>query len=184
MIDTEKLAEELNKLPRGGIVFVETSASKLLDVHLTTVKWLSKRDYTQVIVSSSIPCKKLLQLYEENDIDADKLVIVCAYPQEEEKDKKKIINFIHINSDSLFTDIAISLSDRLKLIEEKKFIFIDTINKLLIHNEPNTLARFIHSVLTKMRANDVSGLLISLESETDKETRAEIAQLCDKVIKV
>jgi len=35
-----------------------------------------------------------------------------------------------------------------------------------------------------MRINNVSGLLISLETETDKDLRAEIAQLCDKIIKV
>ena len=46
------------------------------------------------------------------------------------------------------------------------------------------MAKFIHSILTKMRTNNVSGLLISLEAETDKEVRAEIAQLCDKIIKV
>lgn len=40
------------------------------------------------------------------------------------------------------------------------------------------------SIITKMRANGISGLLISLENETNREVRAEIAQLCDKVIKV
>jgi archaellum biogenesis ATPase FlaH len=69
-------------------------------------------------------------------------------------------------------------------VKGKKFIFIDSINTLLIYNQPNTLAKFIHSILTKMRINNVSGLLISLESETNKEVRAEIAQLCDGIIKV
>ena len=35
-----------------------------------------------------------------------------------------------------------------------------------------------------MRENNVSGLLISLEAETDREVRAEIEQLCDKIIKI
>ncbi len=55
---------------------------------------------------------------------------------------------------------------------------------MLIHNKPDVLARFIHSILTKMRANGISGLLISLENDTNREVRAETAQLCDKVIKV
>ena len=40
-----------------------------------------------------------------------------------------------------------------------------------------------NSILTKMRINNVSLLLISLEAETNKEIRAELTQLCDKMIK-
>jgi len=35
-----------------------------------------------------------------------------------------------------------------------------------------------------MRINGVGGLLISLTDKTNREVRAEIAQLCDKVIKI
>jgi hypothetical protein len=184
MIDTKKLSEELSKMPRGGIVFIETSASRLLDVHLAAVKWISEKDYTQIIVSASIPCKKLLQLYEENKIDIRRLIILCAYPNEKEEDKQKNINIIHTPSNCSLADIAILLSKRLKRTEEKKFIFIDSINTILIPNKPDTLAIFIHLILTKMRTNNVSGLLISLETETNNEARAEIAQLCDKFIKI
>ena len=62
--------------------------------------------------------------------------------------------------------------------------FKHSINTLLIHNKPNTLTKFIHSILTKMRINNVSWLLTLLEAETDKEVKAEISQLCDKVIEV
>ena len=55
---------------------------------------------------------------------------------------------------------------------------------MLIYNQPDIFARFVHSILTEMRINGANGLLISLEGETNKEVSAEIAQLCDKVIKV
>jgi hypothetical protein len=69
-------------------------------------------------------------------------------------------------------------------IEGDKFIFIDSITSMLIHNESTSFARFIHGILTKMRISGASGLLISLEKETDNEIRAEIAQLCDKIVRV
>ena len=34
-----------------------------------------------------------------------------------------------------------------------------------------------------MRIKGIGGILISLEGDTNKEVRAEIAQLCDRVIK-
>jgi hypothetical protein len=63
-------------------------------------------------------------------------------------------------------------------------LFIDSITTMLIHNKPHVFARFIHSVLTKMRLNGTGGLLISLKDKTSREVRAEIAQLCDKVTKM
>jgi len=55
---------------------------------------------------------------------------------------------------------------------------------MLIHNRPGTFACFMHDILTKMRIHKIGGLLISLKETTNKDMRAEIAQLCDKVIKL
>ena len=184
MIDTKKLAKEFNNLGEGAIVLIETAASKILEVHLAAVKWLSDKKYTQIILSTSRPCKNLLNLYQKNNIDTNKIIMLCTVCQEKEKKEQKNSKVIHISSCSSLTEIAILLSKCMESMKDKKFVFIDSINTLLIHNEPNTLAKFIHSILTKMRTNNVSGLLISLETETDKEVRAEIAQLCDKIVKV
>ncbi len=184
MIDIKKLVKEFNNLGEGAIVLIETTASKILEVQLTAVKWLSDKKYTQIILSTSRPCKNLLNLYKKNNIDTTKLIILCAVCQEKEKKEQENSKVIHIQSSSSLTEISLALSKCMGSIKDKKFIFIDSINTMLIHNEPNTLAKFIHSILTKMRTNNVSGLLISLEAETDKEVRAEIAQLCDKIIEV
>ena len=184
MIDTKKLAKEFNNLGEGAIVLIETAASKILEVHLAAVKWLSDKKYTQIILSTSRPCKNLLNLYQKNNIDTTKIILLCAVCPKKENNKQENSNLIHISSCSSLTEIVILLSKCMESMKDKKFVFIDSINTLLIHNEPNTLAKFIHSILTKMRTNNVSGLLISLEAETDKEVRAEIAQLCDKIIKV
>ena len=184
MIDTKKLAKEFSVLEEGTIVLIETTAEKILKVNLAIVKWLSGKNYTQIILSTSRPCQNLLSLYRKNGIDISKLLILCTCCQEKEGKKQENNKVIHISGNSSLTEMSLTLSKCLESIKAQKFIFIDSINTLLIHNEPKTLAKFIHSILTKMRTNNVSGLLISLEAETDKEVRAEIAQLCDKVIKV
>ena len=184
MIDTKKLVKEFNNLDKGAIVLIETTAETILEVHLIAVKWLSKKNYVQIILSTSRPCKNLLSLYKERGIDISKLMILCTCCQEKEKDKQENNNIIHLSSSSSLTEMSLSLSKCTESIKDEKFIFIDSITTMLIHNNPNTLAKFIHSILTKMRINNVSGLLISSEAETDKEVIAEITQLCDKVIKV
>jgi hypothetical protein len=184
MIDTKKLAKELKSCSEENIFLVETSASKLLEVHLAVVKWFIEKKHMLFILSASRPCKNLLNLYNENSIDTNKIIVLCTVCQEKEEHKHVNNNVIHLSSSSSLTEISFSLNKCIESIKGKKFIFIDSIDTLLIHNEPNTLAIFIHSILTKMRTNNVSGLLISLKSETNKEVRAEIVQLCDKVIKI
>ncbi|MEK6984246.1 MAG: hypothetical protein AABX33_06755 [Nanoarchaeota archaeon] len=76
------------------------------------------------------------------------------------------------------------MSETAKKFKGKGYFFIDSVSTMLIHNNHQTLARFIHSILVKMRLNNVSGILISIEEETDREIRAELIQMCDKVIKV
>src|SRR3989344_2214307 len=184
MINIRNLTKKLNDCPEGGILLIETNAENILEVHLAAVKWLSDKKYTQIILSTSRPCKNLLNLYQKNNIDTNKIIMLCTICQEKEKKEQKNSKVIHIGSCSSLTEISLAISKCMESMKDKKFVFIDSINTLLIHNEPNTLAKFIHSILTKMRTNNVSGLLISLEAETDKEVRAEIAQLCDKIIKV
>ena len=89
-----------------------------------------------------------------------------------------------IDNLSALTDISLSINERINATQGKKFIFFDSLNTMLIHNKPYVFARFVHSILTKMRLNGVGGLLVSLEDNTSREIRAEIAQLCDKVIRI
>ena len=69
-------------------------------------------------------------------------------------------------------------------IQGNKFVFIDSISSMLIHNEPAVFAKFIHGILTKMRISGTSGLLISLDKDAESDVRAEIAQLCDKIVRM
>src|SRR3989344_2772727 len=110
MIDKKKLAKEFNNLEKWAIVLIETTASKILEVHLAAVKWLSDKKYTQIILSASRPCKNLLNLYKKNNIDTNKIIILCAVCQEKEKKEQENNNVIHLLSSSSLTEISLSLS--------------------------------------------------------------------------
>ena len=184
MINTKKLKAELEDIPNGWIVMLETSAENVLEVNIAVMKILTDKNYTGLIISASRPCRNLLALYEKNSINTKKVMVLCAVCKSQGGDSKNTENILHLERISALTEISISLSEAIKKTEGDKFVFIDSITTMLIHNQPNVFAIFIHSILTKMRMNMVSGLLISLENETNKGIRAEIAQLCDKVVKL
>ncbi|DAC73082.1 MAG TPA: hypothetical protein DSN98_01950 [Thermoplasmata archaeon] len=185
MNDIEKISKELNNLPKGWIVMLETSAEKMLEVSLSTIKYLSaEKKYIGIIVLASRPQKNLVQLYQQNNIDIKKILILDCISKSQSMNLEEADNVLYLESVSDLTNISIAITESTQRIPGDKFVFIDTINSMLIHNKPEVFAQFIHGILTKMRIDEVNGLLVSLKGEADKYIYAEIAQLCDRIVKI
>jgi len=186
MNDIERLEAELRNLPEDYIVLIETTAEKAFEISLAAIRFLANRNDTGIVISANRPYSNLVSIYNKNNIDLSKMFILdCISKNLNGQIDAPNVHFIE-NLSSL-TDIALSVNERINQLRDdgiKKFVFFDSITTMLIHNKPYVFARFVHSILTKMRLRGVGGLLISLEDKTNKEIRAEIAQLCDKVIKI
>lgn len=178
------LDQEITDIEDGQVVLLETSAENAVEVGLSAMRIMTTKKATAIFLSASRPCTNILTLYKKNGISTDHLLIldcVCKNPPISIKD---LPNIIHLEDVSALTSISLAITEGIRNISGKKFVFIDSISTMLIHNQPPIFGRFIHSLLTKLRLLGVGGILLSLEVETDKMVRAEIAQLCDKVIKV
>ncbi|MBS3084005.1 hypothetical protein J4423_04330 [Candidatus Pacearchaeota archaeon] len=181
----KKIKGQLGKLPKNWIVMLETLTKNSLDLGLESVKILTDQGLDALIVSASRPCNKLLELYEEKKIDTKKVFIICTVCKSQGIDVKDTKSIRHVRSYDSLMEILISLEKiKSELKKEEGFLFIDSISSLLIHNDSRKLSQFIHRILVTIRINNINGILISLNEEINKEVRAEIAQLCDKVISV
>jgi hypothetical protein len=178
-----KIEEEFNGLPEEYIIFLETSAENSFEVSTALVKYLSNKNDKGIVVSANRPYSNLLSIYQKNDIDVSKMFILDCLSKSQHADEPNE-NVVFIDNLSALTDISLSIDENINNMQGKKFIFFDSLTTMLIHNQPYTLARFIHNILTKMRLKGVGGVLISLYDNSHKEIRAEIAQLCDKVVKI
>lgn len=181
---SNKLKQELKDLPENWIVMLETSAENSLKMGIEAVKILTQKGLFAIVLSASRPCSNLLQLYKKNKIDINKIFILCCLCKSGGGPAKDINNVIHLQSVAALTEISVALNEVTKKFKGNSFFFLDSITSMLIHNPPKTLAAFVHSILVKMRLNNVNGILLAIEPETNKEIRAELIQLCDKVIKV
>ena len=183
MIDIKKLEEELSNLPEGSIVLLETSAENSFELSMALMGILTNRNDNGIVLSASRPYVNLVSMYQKNNIDLNKIFILDLVSKSQNGEVEQD-NVLFLENVSALTDISLSLNERFKMNNGKKFVFIDSITTMLIHNKPYVFARFIHSVLTRMRLNGVGGVLISLSDKTNGDVRAEIAQLCDKVIRI
>jgi uncharacterized membrane protein len=181
---TTILKKELKELPDGWITLLETEAEKSVEVGLKVVKLLTDEGYKGLILSASRPCTSLLSLYKKNKIDTKNIFILDTVCRSQDTKVKQLNNVLHLESSSALTGISLSINEAINKIPGKKFIFIDSITTMLIHNKPTIFGKFMHTVLTRMRMKNMNGMFITLEKETDKAVRAEIVQLCDKVLRV
>ena len=90
-----------------------------------------------------------------------------------------------INSPSHLTDLSIALHKYFTSSEDKnRFLHLDSLSTLNIHNEAGSVLKFVHYLTGKMRVFGLKGVILSLREETDKKLIAELSQFCDKMIKL
>ncbi len=184
MIDPKILEQELNGLPPGWIVLLETSPENAMEANLASIKFLTGRGYQGIILSASRPYPNLVEIYKRAGVDIDRLFFIDCLCKSQGMDLPDVDNAVFLDNVSDLSNISISIKSALDAMEGSRFVFIDSITTMLIHHDPAVFARFIHGILTRLRVLGVNGMLVSLETQTDQEVRAEIAQLCDKVIKL
>jgi len=183
MINSKKFSDSIGNNSHGLILLLETSADQSFETSLASVQFLSKKNDSGIIISASRPYSNLMKIYNDKKIDTNKIFIIDLISKSQDA-AVEADNVKYLDNVSALTHISLAISDYIKALPGKKFIFIDSITTMLIHNEPYVFTRFIHSILTRMRINGVEGLLISLTDRTNQDVRAEIAQLCDKVVKI
>jgi hypothetical protein len=183
MESIEKIQESLDEVPDDYIVFIETSAEDSFEVTTSLVKYFSNRNDKGIVLSANRPYVNLMSIYEKNNIDVSKMFILDCLSKSQHADTPAD-NVAFIENLSALTDISLSIEEQMNNMSGKKFIFFDSLTTMLIHNKPFLLARFIHNIFTKMRIKGIGGIIVSLQDSLNRDIKAEIAQLCDRVIKI
>ncbi len=183
MVDIKKIEEALNDISEGEIILLEINPDNSSETTLASLEYLVNKNDTGIVVSASRPYANLLNMYKKNNIDINKIYILDLISKSQAAEVEAE-NAMFLDNVSSLTSISLAINECIKKIPGKKFIFIDSITSMLIHNDQNVFARFIHSLLTRMRINGVDGVLVSFQGRINDEIRAEIAQLCDRVIKI
>jgi len=183
MLNKDKLASDLEILPDGMVIMLETSPDKTYEDSIALLDFFIERKDLGIIISASRPYMNLIRIYEQNNISLKKIFILDLVSKSQ-KSEKEADNVRYIENVSSLTKISLALNDCIEQFEGKKFVFIDSLTTMLIHNDSYVFARFIHSILTKLRIHEIDCIIISFETNKADDIKAEIMQLCDKVIKI
>lgn len=164
--------------------FVEIAPDNFQKKELELISELTKNKSSGVIISVTRPGKNIIRTLENNDINTEKLRIVDCISKTQDSKIENTDKIVYVENASSLTDISIKINEVLNGLEPPIFLIMDSINSMMIHTDEMPLKRFIHGLLTKLRLKDVSGYLLSSKGNLDKDMRAEITQLCDRVTEI
>ncbi|MFA5246533.1 MAG: ATPase domain-containing protein [Candidatus Micrarchaeia archaeon] len=177
-----KLLAALSSLPSDWVVMAETQSNVAVDTTIAAIHMLTAKKNLCIIVSANRPYANLVAQYKNAGIDPKYIFIIDCVTRKNGGKALKASNAVFVDNSSALTNILIQINECTRTMKGKKVLLIDSVTTLLVYNKPDVLARFVHSTLTHIRSKGVNGFLVCLSDETDKEVKAEISQLCDKVI--
>jgi len=132
-----------------------------------------------IYVSVNKPCTSIGALLQKFNIPDERSIIIDLASKPGAEKKR---NCVHLASQKNLTELSLAISQSIYNFEGKEILLIfDSLSTLLIFNDKNVVLRFIHFIVNKLRSNNVSARLFSLDSADDVAFSDKVAPVVDEV---
>ena len=181
MADAGDAFKEKIKDLKEYVVLATVKAEKYQNTNMEIIRHLTEKENVPgVYVTLSKPYETVEKQFKKAGIDTELILFIDAVSTTGDSGLKKTEKCLFIGSPQKLSDISIAMDQAVhSLPSQQKFVFFDSLSVLLLYNEVETVAKFIHFLATKMRSWKVKGIIISLEKEKDKDLIDELSQFCD-----
>lgn len=182
----KNLEKELENLPENFILGIIMPSDRYEEANMRLLSFLvNKKKSKGSYVAVSKPYNHTVSLLKRKDINTDNIHFIDCLTKSLGSKVTKTKSCVFIESPAHLTELGIALHDYFTSSGEKnRFLYIDSISSLLIHNSIDTVLKFVHYVTGKMRVFGFNGMLLSLHEEKDKKLVSHLSQFCDKVIRL
>jgi archaellum biogenesis ATPase FlaH len=174
----ERLEKELDALPPNFVVLTILPNANYEELNMHMINLLTnKRKAKGGYITANRPYSNIIELMKKNDIDHNNLFFIdCVTEKDESAD-----NCVFLKSSESLTNIGIAL-DPIYKSDTHSFIVLDSLDALSIYNKKKDIIRFTHELINKTRENKMSGIMVGLPEDADKEILDHLASFCDTVI--
>ncbi|HII14601.1 MAG: hypothetical protein QT08_C0020G0026 [archaeon GW2011_AR17] len=176
----EFMRKKLENLPKNAIVFVIISPQHQQDMNIFLLKyWMDLAKRNGAYISLNRPYGNLLDTLNMAKIDPNKLFFIDCVT----KNEYDVPNCYFLKSQQNLSNLSIAVSTVMKT-EKPSFVFLDSLNTVSLYNEKDAAIKFTHFLITKLRKNNIDGLIVGIQDEKNKDFITNISQFCDKVIDI
>ena len=176
------LDEKIRKAKSPWIVLLHASAEKFSEVNEATLSLLAKHGYRSIYVSLNKPSDSIILDLRGKGFDVSKLFFVDCVPIKADARRG---DTVFLKDAKNLADISLAVDSLSSRIESgKKFLIIDSVPALLLHHSPEAVAKYMQFLVSKMRAEGLSGAMLSVEKETHPELLEAVKKLCDELVMI
>ncbi len=149
--------------------------------NLEIIKHLTgEKNIPGVYITLNKPFETMQGIFKKSKIDTNLIIFIDAVTKTAGGKTEKTDKCLFIGSPENLSDISMAMDQAIRSLPSKeRFVFFDSLSTLLLYNEVETVARFIHFLSGKMRVWKVEAVIVSLRKEKDKELIDELTQFCD-----
>ncbi|HLC85869.1 MAG TPA: ATPase domain-containing protein [Candidatus Nanoarchaeia archaeon] len=183
--DVDNFASRIKNL-KDYIALATVPAALYNKTNIKIVKYfIEEEDIPGVYITLNKPYKTVQSILKKSKIDTRLVIFIDCVTRLADNSEKKSSNCLFIGSPEKLSDISIAMDQAVRAIPSKqKFVFFDSLSTLLLYNNAEIVARFIHFLASKMRMWKVKGIIISLEKDKNKDLIDKLAQVCDIVVDI
>lgn len=155
------------------------------EANLQIIKFLvGESNMPGVYVTLNAPFANVKKKLESEKIDTRMIIFIDAVTKTSQGIERKD-NCLLIGNPQNLSDISISMDQAVRALPTKKrFVFFDSLSTLLLYNNPEAVAKFVHFLSGRMRVWKVNGIIISLQSKKDQELIDSLLPFCDALIEL
>lgn len=175
---------KLKKL-KDYVALAVLDADKYHKTNRQIIHELIKEDIPGVYVTLNKPYGTIKRDFAKDNIDLTNVIFIDAVTKTAGGKLEKKKDCLYIGSPENLSDISIAMDQAIMAIPKKeKFLFFDSLSTLLLYNNIDVVAKFIHFLSGKMRVWQVKGIIISLRRDKDKELIESLSEICDVILEL
>ena len=180
----EKLKKELKGMPKNFIVGIIMPNNSYEDLNMNLLRYIiNDKKSSGAYVSISKPYNHTLSLLKKSGISSNNIHFIDCITKGLGTSLQGDSKCTLVNGPSNLTELGIVLHNFFISSKEKnRFLYIDSISSLCIHNSLDSVLKFMHFITAKMRVFELSGVMLSMHEETDQKIISNLSQFCDKIV--
>ncbi len=119
--------------------------------------------------------------FKKSNIDLNKFLFIDGISKSAGQAREDAENCLFVQSSGALTELSIVITKALKTGKFKGLIF-DSLSTLLIYNQKDAVSKFVHSLVNKLKKQDMTVVFTALQGDTEKGLLKEIGLFVDSVV--
>ncbi len=181
--NANNICAKLDALPERAAVTLVTDVNGYFSALKGVLQHAHNSKLGCIYIAATIPPNVVTDQMSQSGFELQSLYFVDCISFLVGAPRDAINNTLYIESPTMLENIMLKVQAWLKRMkEERKMVFLDSVNTLSVHNEQKILSEFLHYLINSMRTKDICTVILSVEGQTPEDLENILKLVCDDTI--